>query len=79
MLKKKKREMKNKKINKKLKKNKNTYTHTKKNKTKTETSLDGLFLRLCLDPFLRKLSRSNLKILGALTWGKSLKGLNKES
>ena len=51
----------------------------KKNKNKTAASLDGLFLWLCLDPFLKELNRSGLKILGAFTWGNSLKGLNKES
>ena len=54
--------MKKKKIKKKKKKKKN-----KKQKTKIEASLDGLSLWFCLDPFLRELSRSSLRILGALT------------
>ena len=48
-------------------------------KTKTEASQDGLFLQIYLDSFLGELSRNGLRILKALTWGNSLKGLNRES
>ena len=50
-----------------------------KNKNKTEAGLDGLFLWLGLNPFLRELSKSGLKVVVALTEGNSLNGLNKES
>ena len=49
------------------------------NKNRTGASLSGIFLGLGLGSFLRELSRSDLKILGALTKGNSLKGLNKKS
>ena len=50
-----------------------------KNKNKAGASLDGLFLWLGLNSLLRELNRGGLKVLTALTWGNSLKGLNKES
>ena len=61
----------------KIKKTKKKKQH--KNKNKTEAGLDGLFLWLGLNPFLRKLSKSGLKVVVALTEGNSLNGLNKES
>ena len=48
-------------------------------KTKTKASRDGLLLQLYLNPFLGKLSRNDLRILGALTRGNGLEGLNGES
>ena len=50
-----------------------------RDKNKTGASLCGLFLWLSLGSFLGKLSRRDLEILGALTKGNSLKGLNKKS
>ena len=59
---------------KKKKDNNNKRKKKHKNKNKKEASLDSLFFWLGLDPFLRELSRSGLKILTALTRGNSLKG-----
>ena len=53
--------------------------HHHRDKNKIGASLGGLFLWLSLGSFLGKLSRSDLEILGALTKGDSLKGLNKKS
>ena len=49
------------------------------NKNKTGASLGGLLFRLGLGLFLGELSRSDLEILGVLTKGNSLKGLDKKS
>ena len=60
-----------------VKKNQEQQQH--QNKNEMGASLDGLYLWLGLVSILRELSRSDLEVLGALTKGNSLEGLNKES
>ena len=64
---------------KKKKKDNNDRKKREQHKNKTGASLGGLPFRLGLGLFLGELSRSDLEILGALTKGNSLKGLDKKS